>query len=116
MTVSLKTGTASEETIAELLARVTNALPSDAVCLLTRLLDHVRRDGLGAHDKILSLPETAEFVGVSLATLLRRIADGEGPVVTVLSKRRKGVRVRHLLNWLDQRALQTHQPGDTDAH
>jgi predicted DNA-binding transcriptional regulator AlpA len=51
--------------------------------------------------QILSLRQAAGIAGVSVSTLLRRMAAGEGPQVTRLSPRRCGVRVDHLRQWLD---------------
>ena len=53
--------------------------------------------------RILSLRETAEWAGISLATLRRLIQRGEGPLVTRLSERCVGVRAVHLAAWLDER-------------
>jgi predicted DNA-binding transcriptional regulator AlpA len=58
-----------------------------------------------ADDRVLTYPQTATVIGSSVETLRRRIAAGDGPVVTRLSGRRLGVRVKHLRAWLDSRAI-----------
>jgi hypothetical protein len=55
-------------------------------------------------DRVLTLAEFAEIAGISLVTLRRRIAAHDGPIVTKLSERRLGIRVRHAREWLDGRA------------
>jgi len=62
-------------------------------------------------DLVLGLPQAASNADLSLATLRRLIARGEGPRVTKLSTRRLGIRVRHLREWLDARASSHHLPG-----
>jgi hypothetical protein len=57
-----------------------------------------------ADDRVLTLSEFAEIAGISLVTLRRRIAAHDGPIVTKLSERRLGIRVRHAREWLDARA------------
>ena len=57
-----------------------------------------------ADDQVLTLSEFARLAGVSLVTLRRRITAGDGPIITRLSQRRIGVRVRHGRAWLDRRA------------
>jgi len=59
--------------------------------------------GLG-DDRVLTLSEFANIAGISLVTLRRRIAAHDGPIVTKLSERRRGIRVRHGRAWLDARA------------
>jgi predicted DNA-binding transcriptional regulator AlpA len=54
-------------------------------------------------DRVLTLSEFAINAGISLVTLRRLIARGEGPAVTKLSPRRLGVRVSHARAWLDSR-------------
>jgi predicted DNA-binding transcriptional regulator AlpA len=54
-----------------------------------------------ADDRVLTLSEFAAVVGFSVVTLRRRIAAGDGPIVTQLSERRIGIRVRHGRAWLD---------------
>jgi predicted DNA-binding transcriptional regulator AlpA len=58
----------------------------------------------GGSDRVRSLRETATLLGVSIATLRRMIAAGDGPVVTQLSTRRQGIRDSHREMWLDARA------------
>ena len=55
-------------------------------------------------DCVLTLSQFASNAGISLATLRRSIACGEGPTITKLSARRLGIRVRHAREWLDSRA------------
>jgi predicted DNA-binding transcriptional regulator AlpA len=57
-----------------------------------------------ADDRVLTLSEFAKIAGISLVTLRRRIAAHDGPIVTKLSERRLGIRVRHAREWLDKRA------------
>lgn len=57
-------------------------------------------------DRVMSLPEWCDRIGVSLATGRRLIKSGDGPVVTWLSARRVGVRVSHFRDWLDSRSRQ----------
>jgi predicted DNA-binding transcriptional regulator AlpA len=53
--------------------------------------------------RILSLPETARRDGLSLRQLQRLIAEGEGPPVIQLSKRRVGVDEGDNDAWLGSR-------------
>ncbi len=57
-----------------------------------------------ADDRVLTLSEFAEIAGISLMTLRRRIAADDGPIITKLSERRLGIRLRHARDWLDARA------------
>jgi predicted DNA-binding transcriptional regulator AlpA len=54
-------------------------------------------------DRVFTLSQFASNAGISLVTLRRLIARGEGPTVTKLSERRLGIRVRHAREWLDAR-------------
>jgi predicted DNA-binding transcriptional regulator AlpA len=54
-------------------------------------------------DRVMSFPEFCQVAGFSIATLRRLIQAGTGPVVTRLSVRRLGIRVRHGREWLDAR-------------
>ena len=54
-----------------------------------------------ADDRVLTLSEFAKIAGFSVVTLRRRIAGGNGPIITKLSERRIGIRVRHGRAWLD---------------
>ena len=68
-------------------------------------LDQVSPYPVGlADDRVLTLSEFAKIAGISLVTLRRRIAAHDGPIVTKLSERRLGIRVRHAREWLDARA------------
>jgi hypothetical protein len=57
-----------------------------------------------ADDQVLTLTEFAKLAGISLVTLRRRIAAHDGPIITKLSERRIGIRMRHGRAWLDARA------------
>jgi hypothetical protein len=57
-----------------------------------------------ADDRVLTLSEFAKIAGISVVTLRRRIAAHDGPIITKLSERRIGVRVRHGRAWLDAHA------------
>jgi predicted DNA-binding transcriptional regulator AlpA len=61
---------------------------------------------------VLSLRETASILGISCASLRRLIARGDGPRVTKLSVRRRGVRLQHALEWLDERV----EPVTSEVH
>lgn len=65
--------------------------------------DQITPVGL-ADDRVLTLSEFANIAGISLVTLRRRIAAHDGPIITKLSERRIGIRVRHAREWLDARA------------
>jgi predicted DNA-binding transcriptional regulator AlpA len=54
-----------------------------------------------ADDRVLTLSEFAKISGFSVVTLRRQIAGGNGPIITKLSERRIGIRVRHGRAWLD---------------
>jgi predicted DNA-binding transcriptional regulator AlpA len=55
-------------------------------------------------DRVMTIPECAAAANVSLATMRRRIAAGEGPRIVRLSSRRIGVRVSDYRRWLDTRS------------
>lgn len=55
-------------------------------------------------DRVESFKQFCDRNGVGLSTLKRLIARGEGPTVTVLSERRKGIRASHAKEWLESRA------------
>jgi hypothetical protein len=68
-------------------------------------LDQVSPHPVGlADDRVLALSEFAKIAGISLVTLRRRIAAHDGPIITKLSDRCLGIRVRHAREWLDARA------------
>ena len=74
-------------------------------CRIPTPLEQVSPHPVGlADDRVLSLSEFAEIAGISLVTLRRMIAARNGPIVTKLSERRLGIRVRHARQWLDARA------------
>jgi len=54
-------------------------------------------------DFVLSINEFSRLAGVSIATARRLIAADDGPIVTRLSERRIGIRMRHAREWLDAR-------------
>jgi hypothetical protein len=54
-------------------------------------------------DVVDRLPVLADIIGVSLSTLNRLIAKGQGPPVLELSERRKGSMRRHWRPWLASR-------------
>lgn len=56
---------------------------------------------------VVSLPEAAEALSISVATLRRTIARGDGPPVVRLSQRRVGIRSGDLRAWLDARLTRT---------
>jgi predicted DNA-binding transcriptional regulator AlpA len=68
------------------------------------MLSNVSNTTTASGDRVRSLRETAALLGVSIATLRRMIAAGDGPVVTQLSARRQGIRDSHREMWLDARA------------
>jgi len=53
-------------------------------------------------NRVRSIREAAEVLGISVATLRRRIADGSGPRVLRLSIRRVGILERDLDAWVDR--------------
>jgi hypothetical protein len=57
-----------------------------------------------ADDRVLKFRVFAEIAGISVVTLRRCIAAQDGPIVTRLSQRRIGIRVRDGRAWLDARA------------
>lgn len=59
---------------------------------------------IGGGDRLRSIPETAEVLGLGVATLRRMIASGKGPAVTHLSARRRGIRDSHLQIWINAQA------------
>jgi predicted DNA-binding transcriptional regulator AlpA len=56
-------------------------------------------------DRLVSPEVAAELMGLSLATLRRMWSDGEGPRKIRISKRRIGVRLRDLAEYLDRAAV-----------
>jgi predicted DNA-binding transcriptional regulator AlpA len=66
-----------------------------------------REERGGGGDRVRSLVETAELLGISICTLRRMIAAGTGPTVTQLSPRRLGIRDSHRTAYLDARASKT---------
>lgn len=68
-----------------------------------------------ADDQVLTLPEFAKIAGISVVTLRRRISAHDGPIITRLSERRIGIRVRHGRAWLDARASARTDVAQSDA-
>ena len=60
-------------------------------------------------DFVISINEFSKLAGVSIATARRLIAAQDGPIVTRLSQRRLGVRMRHVREWLDARTENPHR-------
>jgi predicted DNA-binding transcriptional regulator AlpA len=54
--------------------------------------------------QLLSKSETAKICKFSIATLERRIADGDGPRKIQLSPRRVAFRLADVLAWIERRA------------
>ena len=54
-------------------------------------------------DRVRSLRDTADLLGISVATLRRLIADGVGPKVVRVSERRPGIRDSERERWLSER-------------
>jgi predicted DNA-binding transcriptional regulator AlpA len=65
-------------------------------------------------DRVLTLAQFASIAGISLVTVRRLIARGEGPAVTKLSTRRLGIRMSHAVAWFDSRTSSgsTLDPAD----
>jgi hypothetical protein len=61
-------------------------------------------------DLVDALSVVARETGISISTLNRQIASGDGPAVVALSARRKGIRRRDRREWLSRR---TRSPGIT---
>jgi predicted DNA-binding transcriptional regulator AlpA len=53
-------------------------------------------------NRVRSLRETAELLGISLATLRRLNKEGKGPRITSISTRRRGVTDRDREAWLEE--------------
>jgi predicted DNA-binding transcriptional regulator AlpA len=53
--------------------------------------------------RVLTLKEFAAMCGLSIATVKRMIANGEGPQIIRLSPRRIGVRMIDALRWQEAR-------------
>jgi hypothetical protein len=54
-------------------------------------------------DRVLTLRQIAAAASLHPRTLRRLIAKGNGPTITRVSDRKRGVRVRHLREWLEHR-------------
>jgi hypothetical protein len=54
-------------------------------------------------DRVLTLGQTAVAASLHPKTLRRLIAKGKGPTITRVSDCKRGVRVRHLRQWLELR-------------
>jgi hypothetical protein len=57
-----------------------------------------------ADDMVMTLSQFWSMAGISDDTGRRLRAKGEGPIITMLTDRKEGVRVRHGREWLDSRA------------
>jgi predicted DNA-binding transcriptional regulator AlpA len=55
-------------------------------------------------ERVMSFSEWCKLCGFSEATGRRVLAEGKGPKVTWLSERRMGIRRRHHIEWLDEKA------------
>ena len=55
-------------------------------------------------ERILTIQEFCALASFSPATFRRLVARGEGPRVTRLSDRRRGIRGKHAKAWLDARS------------
>jgi predicted DNA-binding transcriptional regulator AlpA len=55
--------------------------------------------------QIWHLEDAAEFAGLSVASIRRLHARGEGPLIIQLGPRRVGVRDRDLVEWLENRPV-----------
>jgi hypothetical protein len=56
---------------------------------------------MSTYDRVNSFAECAHRAGVSLATWRRILERGDGPKIVQLSRRRRGVRQSHFVEWLD---------------
>jgi predicted DNA-binding transcriptional regulator AlpA len=54
-------------------------------------------------DRVIPVRQAAEIIGLSVPTLRRVIAAGNGPPLIQLSPRRQGIRESHLNKWLSGR-------------
>jgi predicted DNA-binding transcriptional regulator AlpA len=54
-------------------------------------------------DRVFPVRQAAEIIGLSVPTLRRVIAAGNGPPLIQLSPRRQGIRESHLNEWLSGR-------------
>lgn len=54
-------------------------------------------------DRVLSLQQAADCVGIHFDTFYRMIGRGEGPPVAQLSTRRVGIRESKLWAWVEER-------------
>jgi predicted DNA-binding transcriptional regulator AlpA len=57
--------------------------------------------------RLLSFEEVALFLGYSCKHVERIVQSGEGPQVTKLSPKRRGIRADHFRQWLDKRAVES---------
>lgn len=58
-----------------------------------------------ALDHVLDMIEVAALANLSMRTFERLVAQGDGPTMTRLSRRRVGFRYSDVCVWLDQRAV-----------
>jgi hypothetical protein len=59
-------------------------------------------------DRVLPLNDWFRRVGLPARSGRRLIASGEGPAITILTERPKGVRERDHLAWLEARRITAH--------
>jgi predicted DNA-binding transcriptional regulator AlpA len=68
-------------------------------------------------DRVISVRQAAEVIGLSVPTLRRVIAAGKGPPLIQLSPRRQGIRESHLTKWPNGRLRDhdEHRAGQQDG-
>jgi len=54
--------------------------------------------------RVISFKEAAALAGLSVSTFKQLITNRDGPRLTRLSERRRGVRLSDFTRWLDERA------------
>lgn len=65
-------------------------------------------------DRVITVRQAAEVIGLSVATFRRVIQAGDGPPLIQLSPRRQGIRESHLSEWLNAR-LRQHEDDEEAA-
>jgi hypothetical protein len=70
----------------------------------TEISANERRAALTRLDHVRTIEETASLLGIGVPSLRSLLANGEGPQITRLSKRRIGIRDSHREQWLDKQA------------
>ena len=66
------------------------------------------RPGVPEVDRIITIKEWCAAAGFSHSTGKKLLRDGDGPIITRLSPRRIGIRVRDYLAWADARSGKAH--------